>query len=61
MLTWSYTITWAFSIAIKPISRNSQEISPKETDISVNNSGELRVVLAEFQRVPVARVIGWPD
>ena len=46
---------------MRPISRNSQEISPRETDISVNNSGELRVVLAELQSVPVARVIGWPD
>ena len=43
------------------MSLSSQDISPKETDISVNNSGELRVVLAELQSVPVARVIGWPD
>ena len=40
--------------------RDNWEISPKDTDISVNNSVDVKLVSAEFQRVPVARVIEEP-
>jgi hypothetical protein len=43
------------------MSLSSQEISPRLTLISVNNSGELRAVLAYDQMVPVALVIAEPE
>jgi len=53
-------ITWAFSMAIRPISLSSQDNSPKDTLISVNNSGEDNTALDEDHNWPVALVIAEP-
>ena len=53
-------MTYEFSMAISPMSRNSQDKSPRLTLISVNNSGLNRLVEAELQISPPFLVIADP-